>query len=65
VWPRAQVGVDLPRACSSADLFLFASRSDTFSQGALEPQASGLPVVAVGESGTATLIEHGETGLLG
>ena len=45
-------------------MFLFASRTDTFGQVVLEAQASGLPVVAVDEGGPATLIEHGETGLL-
>jgi glycosyltransferase involved in cell wall biosynthesis/predicted metal-dependent phosphoesterase TrpH len=54
----------LARAYASADMFLFASRTDTFGQVILEAQASGLPVLAVAEGGPASLIEHGETGLL-
>ncbi len=57
-------GEDLARAYASADLFLFASRTDTFGQVILEAQASGLPVVAVAEGGPAGLIRDGETGLL-
>ncbi len=57
-------GADLARAYASADAFLFASRTDTFGQVILEAQASGLPVIAVGEGGPASLIEHGESGLL-
>ena len=57
-------GQDLPRAYASADAFLFASTTDTFGQVILEAQASGLPVAAVGEGGPASLIAHGETGLL-
>jgi glycosyltransferase involved in cell wall biosynthesis/predicted metal-dependent phosphoesterase TrpH len=57
-------GEDLARAYASADAFLFASRTDTFGQVILEAQASGLPVVAVGEGGPASLIDNGETGLL-
>jgi glycosyltransferase involved in cell wall biosynthesis/predicted metal-dependent phosphoesterase TrpH len=57
-------GEDLPRAYASADMFLFASRTDTFGQVVLEAQASGLPVLAVDEGGPATLITDGETGLL-
>jgi glycosyltransferase involved in cell wall biosynthesis len=60
-WQHAQ---DLARVYASADLFMFASRTDTFGQVILEAQASGLPVVAVGEGGPASLIEHSETGML-
>jgi glycosyltransferase involved in cell wall biosynthesis len=57
-------GQDLACAYASADAFLFASRTDTFGQVILEAQASGLPVVAVGEGGPASLIADGETGML-
>ncbi len=57
-------GTDLARAYASADAFMFASTTDTFGQVILEAQASGLPVVAVGQGGPASLISHGETGLL-
>jgi len=57
-------GVDLARAYASADVFMFASRTDTYGQVIVEAQASGLPVVAVAEGGPLSLIEHGETGLL-
>ena len=59
-----QYGAELPVTYASADIFMFASQTDTFGQVILEAQASGLPVVAVNEGGPATLIEHGETGLL-
>ncbi|MGO9959316.1 MAG: glycosyltransferase [Solirubrobacteraceae bacterium] len=57
-------GQELAQAYASADAFLFASRTDTFGQVILEAQASGLPVVAVGEGGPASLISNGDTGLL-
>jgi glycosyltransferase involved in cell wall biosynthesis/predicted metal-dependent phosphoesterase TrpH len=57
-------GEDLARTYASADVFLFASRTDTFGQVVLEAQASGLPVVAVAEGGPTGLISHGVTGLL-
>jgi glycosyltransferase involved in cell wall biosynthesis/predicted metal-dependent phosphoesterase TrpH len=59
-----QYGADLARAYASADVFLFASRTDTFGQVVLEAQASGLPVVAVAEGGPTSLIDDGDTGLL-
>jgi glycosyltransferase involved in cell wall biosynthesis len=57
-------GRDLARVYASADVFLFASQTDTFGQVLLEAQASGLPVVAVDAGGPASLVEHGTTGLL-
>ncbi len=59
-----QYGGDLARVYASADVFLFASRTDTFGQVVLEAQASGLPVVAVAEGGPTSLIDDGDTGLL-
>ena len=55
-------GDALACAYASADLFLFASATDTFGQVVLEAQASGLPVVAVDAGGPRTLIEDGRTG---
>ena len=57
-------GEDLARAYASADVFLFASTTDTYGQVILEAAASGLPVVAVAEGGPAALIENRHTGLL-
>ena len=57
-------GEDLARAYANADMFLFASRTDTYGQVILEAQASGLPVVAVAEGGPTALIEDGRSGLL-
>jgi glycosyltransferase involved in cell wall biosynthesis len=57
-------GDALARAYASADLFLFASRTDTFGQVLLEAQASGLPVIAVAEGGPCAIVEDGMTGLL-
>jgi glycosyltransferase involved in cell wall biosynthesis/predicted metal-dependent phosphoesterase TrpH len=57
-------GDALARAYASADLFLFASRTDTFGQVLLEAQASGLAVVAVGEGGPTSIVTDGATGRL-
>jgi glycosyltransferase involved in cell wall biosynthesis/predicted metal-dependent phosphoesterase TrpH len=57
-------GEELPRAYASADVFLFASTTDTYGQVILEAAASGLPVIAVAEGGPAALIENRHTGLL-
>jgi glycosyltransferase involved in cell wall biosynthesis/predicted metal-dependent phosphoesterase TrpH len=57
-------GEGLAQAYASADMFLFASRTDTFGNVILEAQASGIPVVAVAEGGPLTLIRDGVDGLL-
>jgi glycosyltransferase involved in cell wall biosynthesis/predicted metal-dependent phosphoesterase TrpH len=57
-------GEDYERAYASADIFLFASCTDTFGQVILEAQASGLPVVAVAEGGPLELVADGRTGRL-
>lgn len=57
-------GDDLAQAYANADLFLFASRTDTFGQVLLEAQASGLAVVAVDEGGPTSIIEDGVSGRL-
>jgi glycosyltransferase involved in cell wall biosynthesis/predicted metal-dependent phosphoesterase TrpH len=57
-------GEELARAYASADMFLFASATDTFGQVILEAQASGLPVVAVDRGGPGWLIEDRRSGLL-
>jgi glycosyltransferase involved in cell wall biosynthesis/predicted metal-dependent phosphoesterase TrpH len=55
---------ELARAYASADLFLFCSRTDTYGQVIAEAQASGLPVVAVGEGGPLSLIRDRHSGWL-
>jgi glycosyltransferase involved in cell wall biosynthesis/predicted metal-dependent phosphoesterase TrpH len=57
-------GHELAQAYASADIFLFASATDTFGQVVLEAQASGLPVVAVGAGGPLSLIRDRVSGLL-
>jgi glycosyltransferase involved in cell wall biosynthesis/predicted metal-dependent phosphoesterase TrpH len=57
-------GDALAQAYASADIFLFASRTDTFGQVLLEAQASGLPVVAVGEGGPTSIVADDITGRL-
>jgi glycosyltransferase involved in cell wall biosynthesis len=59
-----QEGEALATTYASADIFLFASRTDTFGQVLLEAQASGLPVVAVAEGGPTSIVADGITGRL-
>ncbi len=57
-------GPTLSRAYASSDLFLFPSDTETFGNVTLEAMASGLPTVCADATGSRTLVEHGETGLL-
>ena len=57
-------GAALATAYASADVFCFASETDTFGQVVLEAQASGLPVVAVDAGGPGELIADSVDGLL-
>ena len=57
-------GEDLAAHYASADLFLFASQTETFGNVTPEAMASGLPVVAFAHAGAAQLIEPGVQGEL-
>jgi 1,2-diacylglycerol 3-alpha-glucosyltransferase len=49
---------------AAADLFAFASPTETQGLVVVEAMAAGLPVVAVGQGGVAEVVRNGETGLL-
>ena len=55
---------DVPNYFKAADLFAFASITETQGLVTLEAMASGLPVVAVDASGTRDILEDGKQGFL-
>ncbi len=57
-------GSDLAAAYASADVFVYASETETMGNVILEAMASGLPVVAAGAGGVSSLVDHGVTGFL-
>ena len=59
-----KTGEDLARYYASADLFLFASTTETFGNVILEAMASGLAVIAYDYAAGRMHITSGQTGLL-
>lgn len=57
-------GRALAEAYASADVFLFASETETLGNVVLEANASGLPVVAPNAGGVPSVIHHGVNGYL-
>ena len=59
-----KTGADLGTALASGDIFFNPSITETFGNVTLEAMACGLPVVAAGATGAASLVDDGETGRL-
>ena len=55
---------DLAKHYASADMFVFASQTETFGNVTLEAMASGLAVVAFKHAGAGELIQNGVNGML-
>jgi glycosyltransferase involved in cell wall biosynthesis len=57
-------GDELAELLSSADVFVFPSRTDTFGLVMLEAMACGTPVAAFPVTGPVDVVDHGVTGVL-
>jgi glycosyltransferase involved in cell wall biosynthesis len=57
-------GADLADHYAAADLFAFASRTETLGNVVLEAMSSGLPVVALKAGGVSETVQPGSTGIL-
>ena len=64
IFSGRQTGSALAQHFASADMFLFASDTETFGNVTLEAMASGLAVVAYNYAAAKRHIVHGETGML-
>ncbi|WP_324828160.1 glycosyltransferase family 4 protein [Qipengyuania zhejiangensis] len=64
VFAGFKTGRDLGVALASGDVFFNPSITETFGNVTLEAMASGLPVVAAGATGAASLVDDGKTGHL-
>ncbi|NLF80366.1 MAG: glycosyltransferase family 1 protein [Clostridia bacterium] len=58
-----KVGEELQRLYAAADIFVFASRIETYGNVILEAMASGLPIVAVDAGGVRENLRHGVNGI--
>jgi glycosyltransferase involved in cell wall biosynthesis len=59
-----KTGEELAKHYASADMFIFASQTETFGNVTLEAMASGLSVVAFDHAAASELIVSGENGML-
>jgi glycosyltransferase involved in cell wall biosynthesis len=59
-----KTGAALGQALASGDIFFNPSITETFGNVTLEAMACGLPVVAAGATGAASLVDEGATGRL-
>jgi glycosyltransferase involved in cell wall biosynthesis len=64
VFTGSRFGVELAKLLSSADVFVFPSRTDTLGLVMLEAMACGVPVAAFPVPGPADLVQAGATGAL-
>jgi len=64
VFAGFRVGQDLAQHYASADLFMFASKTETFGNVTIEAMASGLAVVAFRHAAAGELITSGVNGML-
>ena len=55
---------EIPAYLKAADIFCFASTTETQGLVTMEAMAAGLPIVAVDATGTSDAVEHGKDGLL-
>lgn len=63
VFPGPRVGADLSRHYASADVFLFASETETFGNVVLEAMSSGLALVAYDYAATQMHVRDRENGI--